>query len=164
MSVNAKTIFVRNTQPGPTVFDIPDFPTLKWEGAGDPAGGDVLPISASILDDSQFQRCHYLGVLEIVEADSGSRSRMDQHAKAWQRQTQRMREITGRDLGQPDTEIGSVAQDAPAPIPRPKAQVGPGAIPKTLEQTLGVDFENGVAKPKNTAARVKLIVSEAGDW
>lgn len=160
MPVQTKTLFVRNTQPGPTVFDEPDHPGLRWAGAGDPNGEDVLPVSASILDSSQFQRCHFLGIFEIIEADSASRSRMDQHAKAWQRQTQRMREITGRDLGQPDAETGTVAQDAPAPKPRPK--IGPGDVPKTLDNVVGVVIEDDEATPKIKKARV--IVSEAGAW
>lgn len=162
MAVNTKTLFVRNTQPGPTVFDEDGFEGLRWAGAGDPAGEDVLPVSASILDSSQFQRCSFLGIFDIIEADQASRSRMDQHAKAWRRQTERMREITGRDLGLPDVEEGTVAQDSPAPVPRPKAQVGPGEVPKTLDNVVGVVIEDDTATPKIKKARV--IVSEAGAW
>lgn len=158
MSVNTKTLFVRNTQPGPTVFDTPDFPALRWAGAGDPGGEDVLPVSASILDDSQFQRCAFLGVFEIIEADTASKSRMEQHARAWQRQTARMREITGKDVGQLPAEPGTVPTEAP----RPTAQVGPGEVPKTLDNVIGVTIEDGQANPKIKKARV--IVSEAGAW
>jgi hypothetical protein len=157
MPVNTKTLFVRNTQPGPTVFDTPDYPALKWEGAGDPNGGDVLPVSASILDDSQFQRCHFLGVFEIIEADQASRARMEQHAKAWQRQTQRMREITNADAGQLPTENGTVPTDE-----RPKVRIGLGELPKTLDNEVGVIIEDDAATPKIKKARV--IVSEAGAW
>ena len=145
------TMFVRNTQPGPTVYDEDDF-TLRWEGRGDPAGRDVLPVPSTLADDYNFQRAQHLGIFEVIEANEETQALIAKNKAAWARQMYQQRSINAASLGQLPAEDGSVPQD----FTPPKAQVGPGDLPKTLPTEVGVVTEEDQAVPKIKDSRVVM--------
>lgn len=155
MPASTKVIFVRNTQPGPAVYDTKDYPSLKWAGAGDANGDDVLPLSSTILDEHGFQRALHLGVFEVIEADGAVKAKMDAHARSWQRQTQRMREITGKTLGEPDVEDGTVPTEAPKRRPAERG------LPETIGTEIGVKTTRDKAIPEVVQDRV-VVLTEPG--
>jgi hypothetical protein len=152
------TMFVRNNQPGPTVLDEEGFQFFRWEGHGDPIGADVLPIPAELADNHNFQRARMLGIFEVIEADAEIQDLLDKSRAAWDRQSARQTGIHLANLGQLPAEEGSVPRefDADTPVQRPKPTVGPGEIPKTLENIVGVTFEDDQAVPKVKKARVVM--------
>jgi hypothetical protein len=101
-----KAMFVRNNQPGPTVFSYGDksVNTLTWKGRGDPQKGDIIPVPAELADNYEFHRNLYLGVFELVEAEEEVRTALNEHRSAWRR-TQGIRENYNlQDLGQGEEE------------------------------------------------------------
>jgi hypothetical protein len=144
--MSTTTMFVRNTQPGPTVYDEDGF-VLRWEGAGDSGGGDVLPVPSSLADDYNFQRCLHLGIFQVIEANDETNALIEKNRAAWNRQMFRQ-----QSLGQLPFEEGSVPQE----FVQPKAQVGPGELRKTLPTEVGVTTEEDRATPKIKDSRVVM--------
>jgi hypothetical protein len=151
------TMFVKNNQSGPTVFDEDDF-ALTWKGAGDPNGEDILPVPAKLAESFAFHRALYLGVLKVVEAEPDVEDALDGHRKAWARQEDRRNNLTLASTGQV-AEEGAVPREFSEPAPYP---VGPGAMPKTLPNEVGVITEDGEAKPKIKNA--KIIMGQLGTY
>lgn len=62
----------RNHQPGPTVLasDIKGTESVEWQGAGDPNGGDIQPVSEIIQGSPAFTRAVRRGILSLVDMDS----------------------------------------------------------------------------------------------
>lgn len=147
------TMFVRNNQPGPTILDEEGYETFRWEGLGDPAGGDVLPIPSDLAENYNFQRARHMGVVEVVEAEEDVKEQLQRSRDAWDRQTRRRNEISLAALGQLPTEEGSVPQE----FTRPTPSVGAGPIPTSLAVEVGVNTEDDKATPKIKQARVTVV-------
>lgn len=62
---------VRNNKTGPVIFRSDDMKhALKWEGKGDPQGGDYQFVADTLLDDPQFLNVLTKGALaRVSEAD-----------------------------------------------------------------------------------------------
>lgn len=143
-----QTIFVRNTQSGPTVFD-DDGLKLIWQGAGDPNHEDIQPIPAEALDSYNLQRALYLGVLKIEDADEKTKRAATAHRKSWERQMgARAQGLSGL---QAEVEEGSCPRE---PV------TGPGRLPATLEIELGVQTKGGTATPERQP--IPVVVSPRG--
>lgn len=142
------TMFVRNNQPGPTVLDEEGFETFQWDGLGSPVGADVLPLPSDLVGSYNFQRAQMLGILEVIEAPKSVEAQIERAKAAWARQKERQ-SITLASLGQLPAEDGAVPQEF-------KAQVGPGALPKTMNVEVGVITEDGQAVPKFKKAKVVM--------
>jgi hypothetical protein len=145
-----QTVFVRNTQSGPTVYD-DDGLRLVWQGAGDPNHEDIQPIPAEALDSYNFQRALYLGVLKIEDADEKTRRAATAHRKSWEKQMGvRAQGLEGL---QADAEPGSCPRE---PI------TGPGHLPQTVEIELGVRTKGGTATAERE--RIPVVVSPRGSY
>lgn len=144
------TMFVRNNQPGPTVMDEEGFAFMRWEGHGDPNGADVLPIPGELAENHNFQRARMLGLIEVIEADDDVKDLLDKARRSWDRQRATQAGINLANLGQLPTEEGSV----PREFTKPK--IGPGELPKTLEQVIGVKTRGETATPEVEQAKVVM--------
>lgn len=87
MSVTAPTqsalIPVRNTQRGTTIFrDQPADVTIRWEGAGDPAGADWQYVPEHYVNHPQFSSMVRKGVLVLGSADQAAGAFAAQDATA----------------------------------------------------------------------------------
>lgn len=61
---------VRNRQYGPTVFrDAPTDTTIRWEGAGDPRGADIVEVSQDIYAKPAFQVMVRKGLVALVSEE-----------------------------------------------------------------------------------------------
>lgn len=145
-----QTMFVRNTQSGPTVFDDGEF-KIKWEGAGDPGGQDVLPVPAGLAESFGFHRALYLGVLKVEEAEQEIQAALEQHRAAWERQM-RGRDMTLASMGQVEEE-GTVPREYTSPL---------SSLPATTPTERGVVIDDGEAKAKVRPA--KVIMAPPGSW
>lgn len=148
-----QTIFVRNTQSGPTVYDdgLRDGLKLVWQGAGDPNHEDIQPIPAEALDSYHFQRALYLGVLKIEDADEKTKRVAAAHRKSWERQMgARSQALDGL---QADAEEGACPRE---PV------TGPGHLPNSLEIELGVQTKGGQATPERK--HIPVVVSPRGSF
>jgi hypothetical protein len=77
-------LLVRNKQAGPTVFtDKPSETEVRWEGADDVAGGDIMQVPASLAENLNFTRALRLGILEVVQADDETQELLDRQTAAW---------------------------------------------------------------------------------
>jgi hypothetical protein len=153
----ATTMFVKNNQSGPTVFDEDDF-ALTWKGAGDPNGEDILPVPAKLAESFAFHRALYLGVLKVVEAEPEVADALDGHRKAWARQEDRRNNLTLASMGLAPEE-GAVPREFSEPAPYP---VGPGAMPKTMPNEIGVVTKKGEAKP--LIEDIPIIMGQLGTY
>lgn len=58
---------VRNLKPGPSVFrDAPSDTSIRWEGSGDPQGGDYVYVDTETIRKAQFQANIRKGVLQVL--------------------------------------------------------------------------------------------------
>lgn len=150
-----KTMFVRNNLPGPTVLDEEGHEMFQWKGLGSPDGGDVLPMPSDLAESYNFQRARMLGIIDVIEAPDDVQLELDRSRDAWQRQMERKAQLSTASLGQLPAEEGSVAREFTADkVVKP--QSGPGEIPKTMENIVGVTFEDDQAIPKIKQARVVM--------
>lgn len=109
------TVPVRNRALGPTVFrDAPSDTTIRWEGAGDPSGNDVLWVEIDVYRKPEFQKMVRKGYLIAITEDEA------------------MALATGEATSAPD----ALANQAAAAFHRPQLNdlvgtpcVGPGARP-----------------------------------
>lgn len=152
--MSGKTMFVRNNLPGPTVLDEEGHEMFQWKGLGSPDGGDVLPMPSDLADSYNFQRARMLGIIDVIEAPDDVQEQLDRSREAWQRQMERKSQLTGASLGQLDAEEGSVPREFTTTVVKP--QSGPGEIPQTMENIVGVTFEDDQAIPKIKKARVVM--------
>jgi hypothetical protein len=74
---------VRNTAAGPTVFS-DGTNNIEWAPAGDPAGGDIQPVPASVLENVQFHRTMARRILVVEEADDVVASALAAHRQDWE--------------------------------------------------------------------------------
>lgn len=149
------TMFVRNNQPGPTVMDEEGFPFMRWEGHGDPLGADVLPIPGELAESHNFQRARMLGIFEVIEAEADVQELLDKAKEAWGRQQAKQHGINLANLGQLPAEEGSVPREFDADTSA-KPKIGPGELPKTLEQIIGVKTRGETATPEVEHAKVVM--------
>jgi hypothetical protein len=149
------TMFVRNHQPGPTVMDEEGFPVLRWEGFGDPMGADVLPIPGELAENHNFQRARMLGIFEVLDADEDVQAMLNKAKDSWDRQQAKQAGIHLANLGQMAAEEGSTPREPGADTPA-KPKIGPGELPKTIEQIIGVKTKGETAKPEVEQAKVVM--------
>lgn len=77
-------VLVRNTEAGPTVFSVPENNIqLEWQGAGDPAGGDVQYVPDALLKDVQFSKMIRRGLFTI-ETDAQAEQSIEAQNAAYQ--------------------------------------------------------------------------------
>jgi hypothetical protein len=153
--MTTSTMFVRNHQPGPTVMDEEGFPFLRWEGFGDPLGADVLPIPGDLAENHNFQRARMLGIFEVLDADKDVQALLDKAKDSWDRQQARKAGINLANLGQLAAEEGSTPREFGADTPV-KRKIGPGELPKTIEQVIGVRTKGETATPEVEHAKVVM--------
>lgn len=153
--MSTSTMFVRNHQPGPTVMDEEGFPFMRWEGFGDPIGADVLPIPGELAENHNFQRARMLGILEVIEADEEVEALLEKARQSWDRQQAKQAGINLASLGQLPAEDGTVPREFGADT-RVKRKIGPGELPKTLEQIVGVRTKGETATPEIEHAKVVM--------
>ncbi len=64
---------VRNAKSGPTVFtDLPNGVTIRWEGAGDPSGGDWQHVPEGYVNHPSFADMIRKGVLVVGTAEEAA--------------------------------------------------------------------------------------------
>lgn len=69
MALAEEVVWVRNTQPGPTVFtDNMSKVQIEWAGAGDPSGNDVQQVPGGVVGHVQFMRHVQKGIFTIEGA------------------------------------------------------------------------------------------------
>lgn len=160
--MSTTAMFVRNLQPGPTIFDEDDH-ILRWEGRGDPTGGDIIPAPSTLAESYGFQRALHFGVLEVVEAGEDTREALNKSKEVWERQMVRRDQLSSASMGQLAAEEGAVARegDLDSVPPQRKAQVGPGELPKTIDTIVGVEIEDDAANPKIKKTRVRLMPEQS---
>lgn len=86
-SYQQDVIYVRNTQPGPTVFTTDATRSdghVTWQGANDPNGGDVQVVPRTLLGSVQFQHSLQLGIFQIVQDSATGQQALEQHQAAWE--------------------------------------------------------------------------------
>ena len=77
-------VLVRNKEAGPTVFSVPEAGIqLEWQGAGDPAGGDVQYVPDDLLKNIQFTKAIRQGIF-AVETEADGQASVDAQAEAHQ--------------------------------------------------------------------------------
>jgi hypothetical protein len=155
------TMFVRNHQPGPTVMDEKDFEFMRWEGFGDPTGADVLPVPSELIDNHSFQRARMLGIFEVIEADVEVQALLDKAQASWNRQKSQRDGILLSNLGQMPAEEGSTPREYTADV-KVKPTIGPGELPKTMDQIVGVRTKGETATPE--VEKAKVVMGPRGSY
>jgi hypothetical protein len=84
----SESIFVRNNQPGPTVFTFDSKAAgisgaVTWQGQGDPNGADVQVVSRDLLRNPDFRGNIQLGIFSIVEDPAKARAALAAQQQAW---------------------------------------------------------------------------------
>lgn len=102
-----KTMYVRNTQPGPTVFDEPgsDSQAIIWQGAGDPSGEDMQIVPEEMVESYGFQRCLALGVFVVEESSEEAREMLDKGREMWARKLARQNDPQLREFQGPKEDV-----------------------------------------------------------
>lgn len=91
MTSAAPTIMVRNTRPGPTVHTFGD-QQVTWQGAGDPDGLDVQPVTAELFQQVQFRQSLARGIFVEVDDQSEIDDAIAHHRDEWQQRDERQRD------------------------------------------------------------------------
>lgn len=120
------TMFVRNTQTGPTIFNEDGYDFL-WQGKGDPNGTDVLPVPPELAKSYAFQRCVYQGVLEVTHASADILAELASISQAWTDQ-----------LGEPGRFAHRTMRDL------------------TVDEIVGVNTEDNKAVPRTRTIPVHI--------
>jgi hypothetical protein len=69
MALAEEVVWVRNTQPGPTVFtDNMTKVQIEWAGAGDPSGNDLQQVPGTVVNHVQFMRHLQKGIFAVEGA------------------------------------------------------------------------------------------------
>lgn len=80
----ASSALIRNNEAGPTVFEYDGGKSkVEWAGAGDPMGGDLMPVPTSYLEDVQFLSCLQRGIFSVEEAPEAIREAIELHRQEW---------------------------------------------------------------------------------
>lgn len=83
-------IVTRNTQSGIVVFtDEPTHTSLLWEGANDPAGGDIQECSSLLLMNPKFRENLLRKILIVEDAPDVLQGALDKQAAEWEQRQQR---------------------------------------------------------------------------
>lgn len=78
----ADLIPVRNVMGGPAVFrDAPSDTTIRWEGAGDPAGGDVQYVPDAFRRHPAFANMLRRGIFQVVGEEQAQAAFAQQDAQ-----------------------------------------------------------------------------------
>lgn len=130
------SVMVRNTSPGPTVFDNGRGDKVEWQGAGDSMGGDIQPVPGVFLNDVQFQRMKTRGIFEIVEDESIIDATTAAHRAEWRNRQDRQRSAGIEQLDETPNNDTIV-----------KTCIGPSG--KAADQLCGADVPVRVADTAN---------------
>lgn len=127
-----KTMYVRNTQPGPTVFDEGEY-EIQWAGKGDPAGEDMQVVPEELVESYTFQRCLNLGVFAVEESSEDAAETLAKAKEIWDRRNAQKRATTLNDLQAPQHEA--------VPMENPTAASN-SALAGHVSQETGVNTSN----------------------
>jgi hypothetical protein len=113
------TVLARNKQAGPTVISSDPRSThfVQWEGAGDPAGGDVQLVPAEIVQTVPFVQAIRKGIIEIEnpEDNPALMETLDRQSTAWsQRQAEGQADIRATIESAPNRDLITMKCIGPA--------------------------------------------------
>lgn len=68
------TVYARNLQNGVTVMSSDPKSTqfVQWDASGDPSGGDIQPVSASLAESPAFLKAVRQGILLVMNPDGST--------------------------------------------------------------------------------------------
>lgn len=84
----AAPMMVRNTRPGPTVHTFGD-QQVTWNGAGDPDGLDIQPVTADLANSVTFRQSMARGIFVEVDDEAEIEAAISQHRDEWANRDER---------------------------------------------------------------------------
>ena len=146
-----KSMYVRNTQPGPTVFDEGGYEVI-WQGKGDPTGEDVQVVPEEMAESFAFQRSLHRGIFEVLESSPETQELLDKAKEVWQRRQAQRQGTTLADVQEPAHEA------VPMENPTQAAKENGQALNAHVMAETGVDTSNQDKQSAiQTAMPVKMM-------
>lgn len=86
--MTAAPTMIRNTRPGPTVHTFGD-QQITWNGAGDPDGLDIQPVTAELMNNVTFRQSLARGIYVEVDDQDEIDAAIAQHRDEWHNREER---------------------------------------------------------------------------